>query len=100
MTPPDTPPLALPDPAAGPPFSASLDAAIATLEGMLRVALALVAAERPIDLAGLDQRVGRVCAQALDLPPAEGRALRPRLAALLAGIAALAALLAAAARED
>ncbi len=100
MTPPDTPPLALPDPAAGPPFSASLDAAIATLEGMLRVALALVAAERPIDLAGLDQRVGRVCAQALDLPPAEGRALRPRLAALLAGIEALAALLAAAARED
>ena len=100
MTPPDTPPLALPDPAAGPPFSASLDAAIATLEGMLRVALALVAAERPIDLAGLDQRVGRVCAQALDLPAAEGRALRPRLAALLAGIEALAAQLAAAARED
>ena len=100
MTPPDTPPLALPEPTAGPPFSASLDAAIATLEGMLRVALALVAAERPIDLAGLDQRVGRVCAQALDLPPAEGRALRPRLAALLAGIEALAAQLAAAARED
>ena len=99
MTPPDTPPLALPDPAAGPPFSASLDAAIATLEGMLRVALALVAAERPIDLAGLDQRVGRVCAQALDLPPAEGRALRPRLAGLLAGIEALAAQLATAAGD-
>ncbi len=100
MSPPDTPSPALPDPAAGPPFPAPLDAAIATLEGMLRVALALAAARRPIDLAGLDQRVGRVCAQALDLPPEEGRALRPRLAALLTGIEALAAQLAATAGED
>lgn len=97
MNPPDTQPLAL-APDAGSPFSASPDTAIATLEGMLRVAMALVAAGRPIDLAGLDQRVGRVCAQALDLPPAEGRALRPRLAALLAGVEALAAQLAAAPR--
>ena len=80
-----------PDPAGA---SARLDDAIAALEGMLKVARGLVAAERPIDLAGLDQRVGRICAQALDLPPEAGRMLRPRLASLLAGIEDLGALLA------
>ncbi len=99
MNQPDTPPPAPLNPAPLAPFPASLDAGIAALEGMLRVALALAQAARPIDLAGLDQRVGRVCAQALDLPPAEGRALRPRLAGLLAGIEALAAQLAAAAGD-
>lgn len=54
------------------------------LAGTLRVARVLAQSDRKIDLAGLDQDVGRLCAAVLDLPPAEGRFLRPQLALLLA----------------
>jgi hypothetical protein len=73
---------------------------IVALNGMLQIARALAAAGRPIDLSGLDHHVGRLCAQALDLPPEAGRAVRPHLSALLAGLNELAALLAAAPKED
>ena len=49
-------------------------AAALALAGMLRTARALTQTRRTIDLAGLDQEVGRLCAAALDLPPADGRA--------------------------
>lgn len=39
---------------------------------------------RTIDVAGLDEHVGRVCAKALDLPPEEGRLASGALQALLA----------------
>jgi hypothetical protein len=61
------------------------DAACSTL----RVARALVESRRPVDLAGLQDAVGRLCAAALDLPRAESGALRPRLAAVLAELDAL-----------
>lgn len=48
----------------------------------LRIAEALHATQRVVDLAGFDDLIGRLCARALDLPPDEGRALRPCLAAL------------------
>jgi hypothetical protein len=57
--------------------------------GTLRLARALVEARRSVDLAGLQNAIGRMCAAALDLPPEQGRALRPQLAAVLAELDAL-----------
>jgi len=56
---------------------------------MLRLARGMLDSGRRIDLAGMEQMVGRLCARCLDLPPEEGRAMRPSLAALLAEIDAL-----------
>lgn len=64
--------------------------AASSLRKAAALARALAISGRPIDLTGLDGQVGRVCAGALDLPPDEGRALRPDLESLLAEIAALA----------
>ena len=73
---------------AAPP--ASDDSRMAAVEGLagqvagaLRLAGALAQGGRRLDLAGLDQMIGRLCAQALDLPPDQGRAMRPLLLALL-----------------
>src|SRR6476469_6006414 len=52
------------------------------LTNIVGVARALVEAGRDVDLAGLDRQVGLLCARTLDLPPDEGRSLRPRLIAL------------------
>ncbi len=59
--------------------------------GLLRLARALAGARRPLDLRGLDELAGRLAAACLDLPPEQGRALRPPLCALLADLDALAA---------
>ena len=67
---------------------------------MLTLARALVQSGRPLDLEGLAELAGRACAASLDLPPEQGRALRPRLVALLAEVDALAASCRAAAAED
>ncbi len=61
------------------------------ISGTLRLARVLAGQRRPVDLAGLEDAVGRLCAACLDLPPELGRAQRPRLAALLAELDALAA---------
>ncbi len=50
--------------------------------GVLRMAASLVAAGRVVDLAGLQDSVGRVCAGCLDLSPEQGRAMRPMLIGL------------------
>ena len=55
----------------------------------LSVARGLVEAGRHVDLAGLEDQIGLLCAKALDLPPAEGRAVRDDLIALLARVEAL-----------
>ncbi len=57
--------------------------------GLLAVARALAECGRCLDLTGLDDGIGRLCARALDLGPEQGRLLRPRLHALLAAAAAL-----------
>ena len=59
--------------------------------GTLQMARALAKARRRIDLTGLDQEIGRLCAAALDLPSAEGRAMRPLLVDVLVELDALAA---------
>lgn len=56
------------------------------ITGFLEVAHALIDAGRRLDLSGFEAEVGRLCAQALDLPPDEGRTLVPALSALLAEI--------------
>ncbi len=48
------------------------------------IARALAGSGRPVDLAGLDQAMGLLCAKALDLPPDQGRLARPALAVVLA----------------
>jgi hypothetical protein len=89
----------LPGPLAAP--AATEDAAAARLHALadalsatLRVALALRRAGRAIDLTGLDDDLGRLCAGALDLPPPRGRLLRARLMTLRAELDVLAASLA------
>lgn len=74
------PDLAPPRPHSNQPAVAGL---LAQAEQTVRVAQALVDAGRDIELAGLDDMVGVACAQALDLPPNEGRAVHPQMAALL-----------------
>lgn len=56
----------------------------ASLGHILSMARGLVAAGRYVDISGLDRQVGLLCAKTLDLPPEDGRTLRPMLMALLA----------------
>ena len=49
----------------------------------LRMTRVLIDQHRQVDLTGLDRMVGLLCARALDLPPDQGRQLRPRLTAIL-----------------
>ena len=64
------------------------------LTKMIGIALALVVAGRQIDLTGLDSQIGLLCAKTLDLPPEEGRKVRPRLVALFGSAEELARALA------
>jgi len=80
-------PVAKPDPFA--PVAPSMEAAdaealAAGVSATMRIAGGLIRGHRQVDLAGLDAMVGLLCARALDLPPEQGRALRPRLLLLLA----------------
>ena len=85
MTPHDALPSALVAPSRQPAAEQEVEAVAA----MLRLASGMLASSRRLDLAGMDQMVGRLCARCLDLPPEEGRAMRPHLAGLLAEIDAL-----------
>ena len=55
----------------------------------LGVARGLVEVGRCVDLAGLEDQVGLLCAKALDLPPTDGRAMRVDLLAVLGRVEAL-----------
>ena len=68
---------------------AAVSALADELSRTIGLARALAQSGRTIDLAGLDTRIGLLCAKSLDLPPEEGRALRPRLIALSGSIEAL-----------
>jgi|SRR5271156_6671007 len=65
----------------------------------LAVARALVLSNRTVELAGLQDGIGALCAQTLDLPPAEARLMVPVLHELTAQIDALTAALHAAHRS-
>ena len=65
------------------PDDLSLTLAIAEgLRQSLRLARALAGQNRPVDLAGLHDSIGLLCAKALDLLPDEGRTLRIALVGL------------------
>ena len=69
-----------------------MDAVRALANELMRLvgaARALVEAGEEIDLANLDNEVGLLCARMLDLPPDEGRLLRPRLIALSGSVEGL-----------
>jgi len=57
-------------------------ACVESLLAMVRLARALAEAGETIDLKGLDDQVGRLCARILDLPLADGRAMRNDLKTL------------------
>ena len=59
------------------------------LMNVLSVATCFLEAGRSIDLTGLNDQVGLLCAKSLDLPPDEGRRVRPRLIVLSGSIEAL-----------
>ncbi|MBV9735116.1 MAG: hypothetical protein JO209_04345 [Acidisphaera sp.] len=71
-----------------------------SISGTVQIARALVETSRRVDLSGLDREMGLLCAQALDLPPIEGRKLRPRLIGLLTELDALSIVLSSAAPEE
>ncbi len=68
---------------------AALRASAAGLVGALAAATALAESRRRLDLAGLDNEIGRLCAYALDLPAESGRLFRPELIALAERLEAL-----------
>jgi hypothetical protein len=68
---------------------AAVQACLEQLGRTLGIARSLVRAGKLVDLTGLDAEMGYVCARALDLPPDEGRALRPELIGLRAELDAL-----------
>lgn len=73
-------------------MSDALQAAERMTDGLLhtlRLARAMAGAQRDVTLAGLVDRVGFACAKAMDLPPLEGRQLRPKLTVLLAEVDAV-----------
>jgi hypothetical protein len=55
-----------------PPLAATRELA-QSITGTLRVARGFLAAGRRIDLVGLEEPVGLLCARTLDLPPEQGR---------------------------
>jgi hypothetical protein len=64
----------------------AVEALAEQFDATLRTAEALVRAHRRVDLQGLDQLAGRLCAASLDLPPEQGRMVRPTLVALLSRV--------------
>jgi hypothetical protein len=72
----------------------------AGIAGTLRMARALAAAGRRIDLDGLQGPVGLLCAKSLDLPPEEGRRMRGVLIDLLREIDVLSATMRTEAGDD
>jgi hypothetical protein len=59
------------------------------LRATVQLARELVASRRAVDLAGLDQQVGLLCAKALDLPPEQSAAILPSLYHLAGAVDAL-----------
>ena len=77
-----------PSPAPGPAFDPEAEAlAIADQTArMIAVTQALVASQRHVDIDGLQQHVGLLCAKALDLPPTKTGFLKLELQRLVAAL--------------
>ena len=68
---------------------ASLRSFMEDLRNEVVIARNLIETGHTVDLRGLDGQMGLLCAKALDLPPEEGRSLRPPLISLLGVVEAL-----------
>ena len=66
-------------PAPTPHSSAAAQDSLQQAMTMIGVASGLAASGRKVDLTGLESIAGTLCAQVLDLPPADGAALRPAM---------------------
>jgi hypothetical protein len=74
------------------PMDTATDAVRAYAEQLTKLvdlAHALVDSNREVDLTGLECEIGLLCAKSLDLPPDEGRRIRPRLLALFGSVEGL-----------
>jgi len=73
------------------PYDAGAEIAALSLmvRNTVQTAAGLATGGRQVDVTRLDRTVGLLCAKALDLPPADGRAARTGLVALLIEIDAL-----------
>jgi len=69
---------------------ASIRSFLEDLENAITVARTLLEDGHAIDLTGFDRMVGLLCAQTLDLPPADALGLRDDLIGLLSAVDALA----------
>ncbi len=69
--------------------SAAVRALADELTKTIDIARALAESGRTIDITGLDREVGLLCAKSLDLPPDDGRRIRPSLIALSGALEAL-----------
>jgi hypothetical protein len=78
----------IPSPQAETPMDA-VRALANELMRLISAARALVEAGGDIDLADFDNQVGLLCIRTLDLPPDQGRLLRPRLIALSGSVEGL-----------
>jgi hypothetical protein len=75
------------------PVPSAAHASLRRLSASIAVANGLAASGRAIDLGGLEAVTGLLCAQVLDLEPAEGSALRPAIVTLNSNIGSLIATL-------
>ena len=78
------------------PWPPPTNAAHAALEHVMvtvTVANGMAAAGRTVDLAGLDEMAGAMCARILDLPPEDGLGFRAALLDLDSRLAALASVI-------
>jgi hypothetical protein len=82
-----------PDPWSPPPYDpvTQIGALAEQVSRMLAIAGALAASRRRVDLDGLQNNVGLLCARALDLPPQEAGLARAEMIRLVAGLDALTA---------
>lgn len=62
-----------------PTAAASAQDALQQMNATIALASGLAASRRQVDLAGLDQAAGLLCARLLDLEPMQATALRPAL---------------------
>lgn len=65
--------------------------ALAHLDGLVAVATGMASAGRTVNLVGLEDKAGTLCAHILDLPPVDGALFQTELVALDGKLAALAA---------
>jgi hypothetical protein len=76
-----------------PPQQQAVLARIDQMDSTLAVATALADSGRALDLRGLEEDMTRLCGAVLMLPAADGQALRPAMAGLLARLEGLSAAL-------